>query len=384
MCPVSDTGKTVLLDVPKEVDIESIEQELVQLWKGAGEGSSSVVRACSLNLVIFTEGEGRTSGLEEMVGQITLDHPGRIFLIVADRRSAHPGMDVWVSARCSLPVSGEKQVCCEEINVTVSGTETRKVPSIVTSLLVPDVPTILLWRAMLNTRDTLLELLSQISERVLIDSSEELNPLESLVMWSTFMRERKCRAACGDLAWTHLTRWRGLLAQAFQPSETRAHLATLDHITVEYTSTRTPMHSGLSQSFLVSAWLSHVLRWVPVRPFREEDVGVFTAKLRHGEQAVTIHLSDTPLREARPGGIESISLHSTTGGELVLRSVGGREDCILLRSSLPGSPAREDILMVHPQTEPELVSKELEVLYNDPMFESAMSILAKMLSGEGS
>jgi hypothetical protein len=124
-----------LLDAPKEVDVTAIEKELTQLWKQAAEdtasGDAPVVRACSLNLVIFTEGADRASGLEEIVSQITVDHPSRIFLISANRDAARPNMEAWVSARCSLPAPGGKQVCCEEINLVVSGTDANKVPSIV-------------------------------------------------------------------------------------------------------------------------------------------------------------------------------------------------------------------------------------------------------------
>lgn len=381
MSPVNEPRQSVLLDPPKEVDVGDIEQELVQLWKQTETSSADtpVIRACSLNLVIFTEGAERASGLEDIVSQTSIDHPSRIFLISAERRSAKPDLAAWVSARCSLPVPGGKQVCCEEINLTVSGTDARKVPSIVTSLLVPDIPTILLWRARLDPRDEVLKLLTEVAERILIDSSEELNPLESLVAWSSFIDQSRGRTTYGDLAWTHLTPWRGLLAQAFQPAPARVLLTTLDSVTLEYSSTRVPMHSGLSQSFLAAAWLSHVLGWVLVRPFREEGDRVLSAKFRQAEQAITILLTEVPPHDAHPGGIESITLHSTQGGEMSLRSVSGREDCMLLRSSLPGSTPREDVLMVHLLTEPELVSRELEVLYNDPMFESAMSVLSGLL-----
>ena len=383
MFPVSDPRQSVLLDAPKEIEVGSIEQELVQLWKQTGEGSSPttapVIRACSLNLVIFTEGADRSSGLEELVSQITVDHPSRIFLISADRRSAKSSIAAWVSARCSLPVPGGRQVCCEEINLSVSGTDANKVPSIVTSLLVPDIPTILLWRSKLDARDDVLKLLTQVAERVLIDSSEELNPLESLVAWSSVIDQGRDRTAYGDFSWTHLTHWRGLLAQAFQPAPLREHLMSVDRVAVEYSSTRVPMHSGLSQSFLAAAWLAHVLGWVLVRPFNEETDRVFAAKFRQGERAITLLVKEMPLRDTRPGGIESIALHSALGGEIVLQSVVGREDCMLLRSSLSGSAPTEDVLMVHHQTEAELVSRELEILYNDPLFESAMAVLARVL-----
>jgi glucose-6-phosphate dehydrogenase assembly protein OpcA len=380
---VDDTQRSILLDAPKEVDITAIEKELTQLWKQAAEdtasGDAPVVRACSLNLMIFTEGVDRASGLEEIVSQITVDHPSRIFLISANRDAARPNMEAWVSARCSLPAPGGKQVCCEGINLVVSGTDADKVPSIVTSLLVPDIPTVLIWKARLDSKDSVLQLLIQLADRVLIDSSEEMHPAESLIGWNGFIEEQRGKIAFGDLAWTHLMQWRTLLARAFQPAEARVHLTMLDTVTIEYSSTRVPLHSGLSQSFLAAAWLGHVLRWVLVRPFNEEGGGVSVAMFRKDEQSVTVRLKQIRSRDAHPGGVESITLHASCGGEISWRSME-RGDCVLVRSSLSGVDSGEIILSIHYQTEAELVSRELEVLYNDPLFESSMSVLAAVLS----
>jgi len=382
---MDDTQQSILLDAPKEVDVTAIEKELTQLWKQAAEdtalGHSPVVRACSLNLIIFTEGADRASGLEEIVSQITVDHPSRIFLMSADRAAARSNIEAWVSARCTLPVPGGKQVCCEEINLVACGTDADKIPSIVTSLLLPDIPTVLIWKSRLDSKDNVLQLLTQLADRVLIDSSEEWHPAESLVRWNTFIEEHKGQTAFGDLAWTHLTQWRTLLARAFQPAEVRIHLPLLDAVTVEHSSTRVPLHSGLSQCFLASAWLGHALRWVLLRPFTEEKNGTSVAMFRKGEQSVTVCLKPVSSHDARPGAIESIILHTTRGEEISLRSME-REDCVLVRSSLSGTDSGDTVVSIHYQTEAALVSRELEVLYHDPLFESSMSVLAMVLSGQ--
>ncbi len=379
---MADLQQSILLDRPKEVDVPAIERELTQLWKHAGEetsGGTPVVRACSLNLIIFTEGNERADGLEEIVSQVTVDHPGRIFLVSADRRKATTGVEAWVSARCSLPVPGGKQVCCEEINLACKGTDSNKIPSIVTSLLVPDIPSILIWKAKLDARDNVLQLLSQIVDRVLIDSSEEVHPSDSLTSWGTFIEMNRDRTAFGDLAWTHLIQWRKLLAQAFQPVEARGHLQTIDTVTIEYWSTSKPRHSGLSQSFLATAWLAHALRWVLVHPFKEQGEGEFVAKFRLNEQAVNVRLGQVSPKLNSPGGIASIALRSAQGGEIEYRlmEIGG---CIQQRSSLSGMPAVETALSVHHQTEAELVSSELELLHRDALYESSIVLLKNLLT----
>jgi hypothetical protein len=100
---------------------------------------------------------------------------------------------------------------------------------------------------------------------------------------------------------------------------------------------------------------------------------------RKDEQSVTVCLRPVSSQDARPGGIESITLHTTRGEEISWRSME-RDDCVLVRSSLSGTDSGDTIVSIHYHTEAELVSRELEVLYNDPLFESSMSVLAMVLS----
>ncbi len=384
---VADPHQSILLDTPREVDIAGIERELTHLWKHAsGEAAaegSPVVRACSLNFVIVADGsEERTSGLEEIISQVTVDHPSRIMTVSADWKSGTPRIDAWVSARCSLPGPGGKQVCCEEINLSAKGTDANKVPSIITSLLVPDIPTIVLWKANLDASNSILQMLIHVADRVLIDSSEELHPAASLASWGAFMDEHRSLTALGDLAWTHLAQWRNLLAQAFQPLEMRQCIAGIDTVTIKYSSTETPRHSGLSQSFLTAAWFAHALHWVLVHPLKEQKDGEYRAMFRLDEQAISVHIVPGAPGRERPGGIESIVLHFVRGGE-VGHFVTDHEGCIRRKSSLAGSVADDSVVSLQQKTEAELVSDELEVLYHDPLYESSMLFLTKLLASGG-
>lgn len=374
--------QSILLEPAKEVDIPAIEKELTALWKHAAEdvpsGTPSVVRACMLNLVIVTGDEGRGTGLEEIIGQVTADHPSRIFVISADR-DVPPRLEAWVSARCSLPVPGGKQVCCEEINLTALGDEREKVPNIVTSLLVADIPTILLWKAPLDDRDVVFQSLMGIADRVLIDSSDERRPREVLKQWCLFVARECGTAVCGDLAWTHLAPWRELLAQAFEPRSARVHLRDLDRVSIEYSISEAPHHSGLSQSLLAVGWLARALDWIPVQLLEEGNEGSYTAGFTVDQKAISVRIDRVHEHVSMPGRIESMRLHSTRGGEIVIRT-GMTADCVFIRSSLPGRPPEESHRAIHHDTEAGIVSRELEVLYNEPLYEESMAALSRTMN----
>lgn len=378
--PVNESPQTVLLGPPREVDVVGIERELTQLWKrasdeGSDDGSDTpVVRACSMNLVVVTETEKATAEIGDLVGEVTLEHPSRIFLITADRRSGAPAMDAWISARCSLPVPGGKQVCCEQINLTARGTEANKIPSIVTSLLVSDVPTVLLWKPGVDIHDAMLHALIDVADCVLVDSSEETSPRATLLAWGQLL-ESHGAATFGDLAWTHLTQWRSLLGRVFQPVEARKHLSTLNAVEIHYSATAAPRHSGLSQSLLLIGWLARSLRWIQVRALHEDREGEFTAKYRFGEQAINVTLSAVPPRAGLPGGIESIALHGADGFSVV-HEMTERNDCIRIQQS----GAVGSVLPHTDKTEAELISHALDDLHRDPVYGESLARLIALLS----
>jgi glucose-6-phosphate dehydrogenase assembly protein OpcA len=225
----------------------------------------------------------------------------------------------------------------------------------------------------------ILRMFTRVADRVLIDSSEELHPAPSLVSWGAFLEEHHTLTAFGDLAWTHLTQWRSVLAQAFQPDEVRQQSGRIDAVTIEYSSTSFPLHSGLSQAFLAVGWLAEALHWVVVHPFKEQHEGEHHALFRLEEQAITVRIHPGVSMKGRPGGIESIVLHFADGRQISHRT-GKEPGCIRMRSSFAASDADDAVVSLHQKTEEELVSNELEVLYHDPGYEASMSLLTGLLS----
>jgi hypothetical protein len=118
---------------------------------------------------------------------------------------------------------------------------------------------------------------------------------------------------------------------------------------------------------------------VPVQSFEQAGDGVFVAMFNRNKQVILIRLIQVPPHSLLPGGIISITLHSVAGGEISLRLMD-RGNCVLQRSSLTGMAPQEIVLSTHQQSEAELVSQELDLLYADPLFESSLATLAGALA----
>jgi glucose-6-phosphate dehydrogenase assembly protein OpcA len=375
-----ETIQSVLLDEPREVDVVAIERELTHLWKQATppedeELSSPVIRACALNLIVVVGERSELGSLGATVGGVTVEHPSRTFLTLIDRERDRPSLEAWVSARCSLPSPGEKQVCCEEISLVATAGDIPKVPSIITSLLVPDVPTVLVWNSDVDLNDAVLRAFVELSDRVLIDSSAADHPTRILKSWSALAARAGSGTAFGDLAWTHLRQWRSLLAQTFQPPEVRSHLASLEGVTVSYSAGFTPVRSGLSQSLLLIGWLAKVLGWQRRRGVMEEGQGTYsgTAGARGGE--IVLRVVPISPGNDRQGGIESVTLNSREGMTISLHSLY-RGTCVRLRRSTTDGTGQETLLPVREHTEADILAFELGELHvSDQYVESVRALL---------
>jgi glucose-6-phosphate dehydrogenase assembly protein OpcA len=375
--------KSVLIEEPRGVDISLVERELTRLWKDASEdqearGASPVIRACSMNLVVVMDDASRAAAIGELVGDVSVSHPSRIFLVVLDAPGEQPRLDAWVSARCSLPMPGRNQVCCEEITLTASGSETEKVSGIVMALLVPDLPTMVIWKSDAVLEESGIGSFLHLADRVIVDSSELDRPEGLLRAWARFIASGDYPV--GDLSWTHLTPWRSLLARVFQPVEARRILSEISSVHIQFSLTPSPIHSGLAQAYLLCAWLADRLGWEEKEPFGATSSGDLCASfgLSPHDDPFTVQVSSVPGSDPSAGTLESVTICGV-GDTMVRLQLMGKRDCVRLEKNIDALSTEE--VLRHPvrQDEALLLARELEILQKEPAYEETMQRLSRLL-----
>lgn len=381
--------QSVLLEKPQKVDIAAIERDLTQLWKTASipaeeESVPPVIRACALNFVVVMEGAGELDATADLAGDVTIEHPSRLFLVALGDPSGGSSLESWISARCSLPVPGRSQVCCEQVNLVARGSAVESVPSIVTSLLVPDVPSVVLWTLPAGKYEGFLESLLSVVDRALIDSSGETSPGDLLCDWHRLLKNSaSARATLGDLAWTHLTAWRSLTARIFQPEGMRKILSRITRVEIRYSVSAAPRHSGLSQALLYTAWLAERLGWTLVDGAGWRGPKDFLYDfIVPGHGPLQVQVTSTIAEPQGPGGIEALSIRAGDGVVLSLELQSGR-DSVRSRRQLSGALVEESIIPLMNQSESSVLARELEVVTGDALYESALEILGLMMKGVG-
>ncbi len=303
---------------------DRILHELSQLWvslskqEEAREHDSGVLRACSMTLIAFVDHEVEAQAMAELFVRLMKAHPSRT--IVVRLREDSGILESRVFATCWLPFGHHREICCEQVEFSVSIDRARDIPSVVFPLVAPDVPRVLWFRS--SRIDSVSELgdLLALGDKMIVDSARPGAPA---------FADLRVLANAGfivsDLSWTRLTRLRQLIAQLLAGRD----LDKIAHVSIELSVSEIPPEAKYLQ-----AWFRSELRSADV-PIRRMDPGNFS-------QVIGIRIgSDIHIR------VESDCAEYETGS---LRQ----------RANLSGG------------SEADLLSEELSIMTHDRVFERVL------------
>jgi len=236
-------------------ELGRLHQEMLR----TGHDEVRPVRTAVLTLVCVCIDEADADAAAEVVRHLAGNHPARVLLVVAEREAAPEGIDADLSLECSA-VGGADQVCAESVRLAVRGAPALHLASLVTPLLLPDVP-VVLWLTDAPPLDQALHGDAvEICDRIILDSDAYPNPLDTLRALDR-AHEEHGNVPVGDLAWARLLPWRELVAQTFDGRDTQPFLHGVQRVEVESCGTRPS-----SEAWLLAGWLASRLDWAHDAP----------------------------------------------------------------------------------------------------------------------
>jgi hypothetical protein len=192
----------------RDATIRDVERELTRLRSEQTEpGVSSSLRTSVMTHMAWVperwadEATRALGGLEER-------HPSRTILLYPRPGSDRDALDASVDLRC-FAVGGGTGVCFEVIELELNGSRARQPASVVTPLLVPDLPAFLRWRGDLAFGDPELEGLVGVADRLVVDSREWEDAAAGLERLEGLFD----RIVVSDIAWSRTEPWRRVLAR---------------------------------------------------------------------------------------------------------------------------------------------------------------------------
>jgi len=195
-------------------NVAQIERELSELRDSASEpGRPPMQRTSVMTHIAWVPAEWEEAAERTLAG-LAERHPSRTILLFPQPQ-APDSLDMDASLQC-FPF-GDKSVCAEVIRVRLGGDRARHPASVVTPLLVADLPAFCRWRG-LPPFDAVFDELADVVDRLIVDSTEW--PGDTLSQGYEELAQRFERTAVSDIAWARTERWRRMLAAAW-PFEAR-------------------------------------------------------------------------------------------------------------------------------------------------------------------
>lgn len=373
------------MNTERDVNVRLVERDLHTLWEemaktNQAEGHQAIMRVCVLNLMVVTPGEDTAGEVSQIMAHVTTQHPSRIFVILPKYGASEPDLSAWVTALCHLSAGGHKQVCCEQIMIAAGESALYRIPSLVRPLLVPDLPVVLWWRDVPNFDSRLFAELVQASDRVILDSARFQDPEEGLATLATLINHERQWTAFSDLSWSRLTPWRLSVAGLLDVPDWRAHLSRLTRVEIDFAGASGSHRPISSEALLIVSWLASRLQWHVTSEPRRRSKDTYQLGLVSNDLAIDVEIKSAPSAVGIHGGLHALRLiaEGTPSPEFVVSR--SEEDGVYLQAhvELAGTTLAGKIVRLGSHNEAELISKELEILGRDALFEESLAFLASI------
>ncbi|MBU6187456.1 MAG: glucose-6-phosphate dehydrogenase assembly protein OpcA [Cyanobacteria bacterium REEB444] len=164
------------------------------------------------------------------------------------------GVTAQVSAYCPVHKTGGNLICCEYITLRGTKAALNRVGELVTSLIIPDLPRFVWWKATPNPEQELFIQMAHCCNCIVMDSSyfgdseAEFLKIQELVESGTYV---------ADLNWHRLAPWQELTAATFDPPERRMALQEVDQIAIDYEK------GNGAQALMFLGWFASRMGWHP-------------------------------------------------------------------------------------------------------------------------
>jgi glucose-6-phosphate dehydrogenase assembly protein OpcA len=278
---------------PSDV-LARVEGELRDIWaqpETGGEPPKS--RVCTMNLVVVAGSRRTAEDYTSIVDEVTQSIPARAILVALEPDASTSALEGFASAVCAIGEGG-RNICSERIRLTVSGAMCARAGNAALALLVPEIPTSLVWLGRAHTDDPVFQSIADAASRIIVDTAH--TSLSSLVHVARWAREEPARPRLADLAWTRLAPWQEMCARFFDEPRLRDLSSAITKITVQQASDKgAPLGS---EGSLLLGWLATRLGW------KIASVGGALRFTRPDRAAIAVQLGAV----ARPPGVAAFSL----------------------------------------------------------------------------
>lgn len=364
------------LDGP--VTADAVEDALAASWRqvrSTRDPGYPVVRASVLSLIVCVVDPSRTEQVLDAIHNLSRLHPSRTIILLPDGQPNVEDVRVWHATGCTGGDDRERVVCGEQLVIAARGRAISFLPSLTDQLMLTDLPSFLWWVGdVAQSHDSLFDRLTELVDRLVVDSSEFARLGSSLAHLDQLARRRHRPCFPSDLNWARLTPWRELVAQFFDSPALRPHLYHLDDVTIDYSAVN---GSGLAQTTLLVGWLASQLGWQLDLAARRAH-GPARGQLRRSDGG-EVSVAARPAAEGSTGGLLQVSLRAGSDATFTV-SRESDHGYALTEADVASTPSLRRTARFDTADLSSLLADELVFFQRDRVYEAALR-LAVELSG---
>lgn len=381
------------------LDTGAIHDELNRLWAEIGGprhggdapgervaethfGGGELMRANTLNLIAVADHEDIARMITSTVSQLSDFLPSRtiIFVTAPDAQLS----STWHVEVClnEGETKGGPPVHFETITITVDPKMSGYLASLVSPLLISELPTFLWWPTGDFVGNALFNDIVGIVDRLIVDSARLGNDARAVAQMRTLLDDHD-DPRLGDFTWIRLEPWRQLIAQFFDPKEVQPCLHSLAQVNIAYAEHRRDSGSGFAAALLIVGWLASRLDWQVIEPLERRRAGGWTVPLiRRGPdgkaQDIQVRLTPDPSPDAR-FSLRSVELIAIGEQDGVFRIMRTDKDDMITSSETSLAPYMSRMVYSRRKSTVEMLGDELRNFGSDPVFENAIRMATRLL-----
>jgi glucose-6-phosphate dehydrogenase assembly protein OpcA len=305
----------------------------------------------TMNLVVWIDSDIKRDWVVERAMRVSQKHPSRTIIL-----DSSPGRTGAFVRTATLDDESEGQN--SRVEIGVADLSPIAACELATSLLAPDVPTVLWWSADSLHEDTAFRCFFDNADSAVVDSSLGVRDVSTLDELSAFYAEHR-RVALRDLAWMRLHPWQDIIAQFFDDPSLREELFSIFKLKI--------VSGSDAEALYLAGWLASRLGWSAIGHDAFTD--------RYGHRIDLVHE-----RDGQPRRVHSVALMTATS---TYQGTVDKDDPTVVRVWVEGKNAREErIYPLQAVDNASLIeAAALEVGGTDEIFETALRMVATLIDG---
>ncbi|MGH2562275.1 MAG: glucose-6-phosphate dehydrogenase assembly protein OpcA [Thermomicrobiales bacterium] len=381
------------------VDAKIVQQALDYLWAEVRDPASGpadieqvrstdqiTMRASTVNLVVLCDSVETARDISDVIGHLREFCPSRTVILVTDGPHHEEDQLTIRTAVYQRPVGRDRPpVIYETVTVMANSKRASSLANIASTLLIPELPDFLWWHSQSLLRHPLFDELTDICDRLIVDTTAVNRSLETIRMLARLAGVRQSEIHLSDLTWARLTPWRHLIAQFYDDAIALASIDRIDEVAISYGYDGDSENSRLASGLLLAGWLATRLGWHAPGELVRAGTGwrlTLRAGSRGQQREIVLRLQPEP-GEFNAESLLRIDLRTSDDAPCVFSIERESQNGLITTGTVTDRAPVARLTFTRSLDLPSLLSDELRMFGRDVVFEDALIFAAKLLPDGG-